>query len=49
MSLLFLATDSSLKTVLSNGIRVYGDEIAVKQITEPVAVYPTIWEFQGFI
>ncbi len=40
----FLATNSSLETVLNNGIRVYGDKTAVRQIAELVAEYPTIWE-----
>lgn len=44
-----LPTDSSLETVLSNGVRVYGDTTTVRQIAELVAKYPTIWEFQGFV
>lgn len=42
-------TDSSLETVLDNGIKVYGDAVAVEQIAELVAEYPTIWKFQGFV
>ncbi len=45
----FLATDSSLEIVLSNGVRVYGDETVVRRIAELVAEYPTIWESQGFV
>ncbi len=46
---LFLATDSSLETVLNNEFRVYGDKIAVKQIAELVVEYSTIWESQSFV
>ncbi len=46
---LFLGTDSSLEIVLSNGIRVYGNKIAVRQIVELVAEYSTMWESQGFV
>ena len=35
-------TDSLLETMLDNGVKVYGDTIAVKQIAELVAEYPTI-------
>ena len=45
----FLPSDSSLETILSNGVKVYGDATAVKQIAELVAEYPTIWESQGFV
>ncbi len=38
----FLPSDSSLETVLSNGVKVYGDATTVKQIAELVAEYPTI-------
>ena len=44
-----LSTNSSLETVLSNGVRVYGDPAAVKQIAELVAEYPTIWKSQSFV
>ena len=37
-----LPSDSSLETVLSNGIKVYGDATAVRQIADLVAEYPTI-------
>lgn len=39
-----LPSNSSLETVLSNGIKVYGDVTAVRQIADLVAEYPTIWE-----
>ena len=42
-------TDSLLKTVLDNGIKIYGDTAIVEQIAELVAEYPTIWESQGFV
>ena len=42
-------TDSSLETVLDNGVKVYGDAAAVEQIAELVAEYPTIWESQCFV
>ena len=42
-------TDSSLETVLDNGVKVYGDATAVEQIAELVVEYPTIWESQGFV
>ena len=42
-------TDASLETVLKNGIRVYRDASAMKQISELVAEYPSIWEPQGFV
>ena len=37
-----LSNNSSLETVLSNGVRVYGDPTAVKQIAKLVAEYSTI-------
>ena len=45
----FLATDPSMKTVLDNGVKVYGDAAAIKQIADLVAEYPTIWESKGFV
>lgn len=36
--------DSSMETVLENGIKVYGDDTIVKQIADLVAKYPSIWE-----
>ena len=38
-----------METVLENGIRVFGDTDAVKQISDLVAEYPSIWESQGFV
>ncbi len=37
-------TDVSMETVLENGIRVFGDANAVRQISVLVAEYPSIWE-----
>ncbi len=45
----FSPDDSSLEKVLNNGVKVYGDATAVRQIAEFVAEYPTIWESQGFV
>lgn len=45
---LFL-TNSLLETVLDNRVKIYRDTAAVKQITELIAEYPTIWESQGFV
>ncbi len=41
--------DTSMETVLENGIRVFGNANAVKQISDLVAEYPSIWESQGFV
>lgn len=41
--------NSLIKTVLDNGIKVYGDIVAVKQISELVFQYLSIWESQGFV
>lgn len=46
---LFFPIDSSIKTVLDNGVKIYGDAIAVRQIADLVAEYPTIWKSQGFV
>lgn len=35
--------------VLENGIKVYGDDIIIKQIANLVAKYPLIWKCQGFV
>lgn len=35
--------------MLDNGDNVYGDEVAVRQIVNLVAEYPTIWKSQGFV
>lgn len=45
----FLPSDTFLETILSNGVKVYGDATAVRQIAELVAEYPTIWESQSFV
>lgn len=45
----FLPSDFFLKTVLENGVRMYGDAAVVRQIAELVIEYSTIWESQGFI
>ena len=42
-------TDAAMETQLNNGVRVYGDEAAVRQISELVAQYPSIWESEGFV
>lgn len=34
---------------LDNGVRVYGDKVAVREISELVAQYPSIWESEGFV
>ncbi len=44
-----LSTDPSLEIVLSNGVKVYGDATAVKQIAELVVEYITIWESHSFV
>ncbi len=38
-----------METVLDNGVKVYGDAVAIKQIANLVAEYPTIWESKGFV
>lgn len=40
--------DASMKTVLENGIRVFGDASTVEQISNLVTEYSSIWESQGF-
>lgn len=42
-------TDSLMETVLKNGIRIYGDASAVKQIFDLVVEYPFIWESHEFV
>ena len=44
-----LPTNPFLETVLDNGVNVYGDAAAVRQIADLVVEYPTIWESQGFV
>lgn len=46
---LILPIDSSMKTIFDNGKNVYGDVDAVRQISELVAEYPSIWESQSFV
>lgn len=38
-----------MKTQLKNGVRVYGDKVAVSEISKLVAEYSSIWESQGFV
>ena len=38
-----------METQLDNGVRVYGDEAAVREISELVAQYLSIWESEGFM
>ncbi len=45
----FLAINPSMETVLDNGVKVYGDATAAKQIADLVAEYPTIWKSKGFV
>lgn len=45
----FLATGPSMEMVLDNGVKVYGNAVAVKQIADLVAEYPTIWKSKGFV
>lgn len=42
-------TDASMETVLENGIRVFGNANIVRQISDLVAEYSSIWESQGFV
>lgn len=37
-------TDTLMETVLENGIKVFGDASAMKQIFDLVVEYPSIWE-----
>lgn len=41
--------DALMETVLENGIRVFGDANVVRQISDLVTEYPSIWESQGFV
>lgn len=41
--------DVSIETMLDNKIKMYGDTITVKQISELVSQYPSIWKSQGFV
>ena len=38
-----------METVLDNGVKVYRDPAAVKQIADLVVEYSTIWESKGFV
>lgn len=42
-------TDTLMEMQLDNGMRIYGDEVAIREISELVAKYPTIWESEGFV
>lgn len=42
-------TDSSMKTRLDNGVRVYGDKQAVVLVVYLIAKYLMIWELGGFV
>ena len=42
-------TDTAMETQLNNGVRVYGDKAAVREIFELVTQYPSIWESEGFV
>ena len=39
----------AMETQLDNGVRLYGDKAAVREISELVAQYPSIWESEGFV
>lgn len=41
--------DTLIETQLDNSVRVYRDEVAVKELSKLVAQYPSIWESEGFI
>ena len=43
------STDALMETVLENRIRMFGDANAVRQISDLVAEYPSIWESQDFV
>lgn len=38
-----------METVLDNGVKVYGNAAAVKQIADLVVEYLTIWESKAFV
>ncbi len=42
-------TDTLMEKVLKNRIRVFENANAVRQISDLVAEYPSIWESQGFV
>lgn len=46
---ILLPTDYLMETILKNRIRVYGNINTVKQISDLVAEYPSIWKSQGFV
>lgn len=46
---MLLPTDSLMATVLKNGIKMYGDASAIKQIFDLVVEYSFIWESHEFI
>lgn len=41
--------NSSMKTTLDNGVRVYRDEHVVTLLSQLMAKYPSIWESDGFV
>lgn len=43
------AVDPSLETKLPNGVRVYGDRVAVEKLSSLVAEFASIWEMSGFV
>ena len=42
-------TDTLMETQLDNGVRIYEEKVAVREISELVAQYPSIWESEGFV
>lgn len=42
-------TDTLMETQLNNGVRLYGDEAAFREISELVAQYLSIWESESFV
>lgn len=42
-------TDTCMGTQLDNGMSIYGDKVAIREISELVTRYPSIWEFEGFV
>lgn len=43
------AVDPSLETRLSNGVRVYGDPVAVEKLSSLVAEFASVWEMSDFV
>lgn len=42
-------TDTLMETQLDNNMRVYGDKVVVRKISELIVQYLSIWEFKGFV